>query len=64
MTNRVDSFHVGQVWRSPRGQVYLVVDVRRGGQAILRAGAMGEGRKNVRDWDAVINWVLVSDPKQ
>ena len=61
MTFRVDSFHVGQVWESSKGTLYTVVEVRRGGQAILRLGVDGKGRIVRRDWDAVVGWSLYSD---
>jgi hypothetical protein len=53
--NRLESFHVGQIWQGPRGGVYSVVSVQKGGKAQLATG----GRKIYRDWDAVINWVLL-----
>ncbi|TNF09437.1 MAG: recombinase [Gammaproteobacteria bacterium] len=59
--DRVCQFHVGQVWESPRGYLYKVIGVQRGGQAVLRLGVDGTGRIVRRDWDAVINWVLYSD---
>ena len=58
---RLDCFHVGQVWQSPKGSLYRVVEVKKGGQAKLRMGVDGSGRAARRDWDAVINWVLHSD---
>ena len=58
---RVVSFHVGQVWESPKGFFYKVMDVNKGGQATLRLGSDGSGRIVRRDWDAVVNWVLVTD---
>ena len=49
-----DQFRVGDVWETPRGALYRVVEVRIGGQAILRAGAAGErGRIVRRAWDAI-----------
>ena len=59
--NRVDSFHVGQVWETSRGSLYRVIEVRRGGQAVLRLGSDGKGRIVRRPWDAVIGWYLYSD---
>jgi len=61
--NRVDSFHEGQVWQSPRGTIYKVVSVNHGGQATLRKGGDASGNIIRRPWDAVINWVLRSDPQ-
>lgn len=55
---RVNSFHEGQVWESPRGSLYKVMDVARGGQAVLRLGRDGAGRIVRRDWDAVVSWIL------
>lgn len=57
---RVCSFHVGQVWESPRGCLYKVMKVQNR-QATLRLGVDGSGRIVRRPWDAVINWVLYSD---
>jgi hypothetical protein len=59
--DRVSRFHVGQVWETPRGTVYKVESVVRGGDAVLRQGENGNGRKVKRAWDDVINWVLKSD---
>lgn len=56
-----DCFRLGEVWISPRGMLWKVVDIdndHRPRQAILRQGAAGRGRKIRRDWDAVINWAL------
>lgn len=60
MSNRADSFHIGQVWESPRLVLYKVMDIKNN-QAILRLGPDGDGRLIRRDWDAVINWRLHSD---
>lgn len=57
---RVERFHVGQVWQSPRGCLYKVIFVK-GGQATLRRGRDGSGRIVRREWDNVVNWVLYSD---
>jgi len=43
-----NQFRVGVVWETTRGHLYRVVEVRRGGQAILRAGATGERGRIVR----------------
>ena len=61
MTCRVDNFHVGQVWEPSKGTLYKVIEVRRGGQAVLRLGVDGKGRIVRRDWDAVVGWRLYSD---
>lgn len=58
---RVDSFNVGQVWESSKGNLYRVISVQRGGKALLRLGVDGKGRVMRRDWDAVIGWFLYSD---
>lgn len=58
---RLESFHAGQVWQSPRGTLWRVVGVERGGKAVLKQGTQGEGRKSVRGWSDVIGWVLDSD---
>lgn len=56
-----DQFRVGDVWETSRGFLYRVIEVRRGGQAILRAGAAGERGRIVRkQWDAVGWWRRVS----
>ena len=61
MTCRFDSFHVGQVWESPKGTLYKVIEVKRGGQAVLRLGSNGKGRIARRDWDAVVGLFIYSD---
>jgi hypothetical protein len=58
---RVCSFHVGQVWMTSKVWLYRVISVERRGQALLRLGFDGKGRKIKRGWDEVINWVLHSD---
>lgn len=62
-SNRVDNFHEGQVWESPRGTIYKVKSSQRGGDAILSVDFGGGGRKITRKWDAVMNWGLIFDPK-
>lgn len=59
---RLLSFHLGQVWESPRGTLYTVERVVRGGHAILRRGTDGRGRIERRPWDAVVGWVIWADP--
>ena len=61
MTFGFDSFHVGQAWESPKGTLYKVIEVKRGGQAVLRLGVDGKGRIVRRDWCAVVGWFLYSD---
>jgi len=58
---RVERFHVRQVWESPRGGLYKVMSVVKGGKAILRLGTDGAGKKRERDWDDVADWVLHKD---
>lgn len=60
-----DSFRVGDVWETTRGKLYRVVEVQRGGQAILRAGSTGERGRIVRkQWDGIGRWVRVSCGKE
>lgn len=56
--DRLDCFHVGQVWESPRGFLYRVINNRVGGQAALRLGVDGKGRIVRRGWSDVLNWRL------
>lgn len=60
MRQRADSFHEDQVWESPRGFKYKVIEIKNG-QALLRLGETGKGKLIRREWDAVINWVLIQD---
>lgn len=55
-----DQFRVGDVWETTRGHLYRVVEVRRGGQAILRAGATDGGRIVRKQWDGIGWWRRVS----
>ena len=48
-----EGFQVGEVWQSPRGFLYKVVEVV-GSQATLRMGTDGSGRK-ARRWVYSIN---------
>lgn len=48
-----EGFQVGEVWQSPRGFLYKVVEVV-GSQATLRMGTGGSGRK-ARRWVYSIN---------
>lgn len=59
---RVNSFHVGQVWESSRGYLWTVVDVQNG-QATLKQGVDCAGRKKRMARDAVMNMVLFYDPE-
>lgn len=61
-----DCFRQGDVWMSPKGFLYRVIEVKyqQGKdrkQAELRMGSTGPGgRKVVRDWDAILNgWTRV-----
>jgi len=58
--NRTDCFHEGQVWQTSRGTMFKVMDVSSG-QATLRLGRDGTGRRVRRPWDAVANWYLEED---
>lgn len=56
-----DQFRQGDVWMSSRGFLYRVVEVERGGQATLRAGATESGGRIVRKaWDGIGWWTRVS----
>lgn len=55
----VDRFREGDVWESPRGTRYRVMECRRGGKASLRVGEDGSGRLVRRGWSDVIGWVRV-----
>ena len=60
--NTGDCFEPGQVWMTPRGTLWRVMGYewpplgRK--KAIIRMGTNGKGRKQKRDWDAVIEWVI------
>lgn len=61
---RLLSFHVGQVRESPRGTLYRVASVERGGYAVLRLGIDGKGRRVARGWSDVLRgWTLHSDTR-
>lgn len=51
-----DIFKPGEVWQTPRGFVYRVMYSDIGGNAVLRVGSNGTGRKVIRRWDSVNNW--------
>lgn len=60
--DRVDCFHPRQVWQSPKGTYYRVLDVRVNGKATLGQGLDGRGKQVTRDWDAVAGgWTLYQD---
>lgn len=52
-----DIFRAGEVWQSPKGTLYKVLDVQLR-QATLRMGSDGSGRIIRRPYDAVINWSI------
>lgn len=65
-----DQFRVGEVWESPKGQIYTVYAITPGRpkMATLRLGVNNPlGKKVVRPWDAVIAngqfWVRESTPE-
>lgn len=62
-TNTCDCFEPGQVWESPRGFLYAVIGYApempgKRKQVVLRLGENGKGRKQLRDWDAVVGWTI------
>ncbi|MFY0857254.1 hypothetical protein ACA365_20005 [Enterobacter roggenkampii] len=52
-----ERFQIGEVWQSPRGFLYKVVDVA-GKEAVLRLGTHGLGRKTKRWVDTISGWSL------
>lgn len=50
-------FEVGEIWLSPSGYFYKVVDVQNN-HAILKMGTRGLGRKIKRRKDTTKNWRL------
>ena len=52
-----ERFQVGEVWQSPRGFIYKVVEVT-GNQATLRMGIQGNMRKQRRYVDAINGWSI------
>jgi hypothetical protein len=60
-----EAFQPGEVWRTRVGGFYLVMAHEdkpgKRKQAVLRAGADGNGRKVMRDWDAVSGWSIVPE---
>lgn len=48
MAKRNGPFKVGEVWQSPRGTLYKVMDANES-QATLRLGSLGDGRI-IRRW--------------
>ena len=60
--NTGEVFQTGEVWKSPKSFLYLVVGYEekpgKKKQAVLRLGTHGGGRKKLRDWDAVNGWTI------
>lgn len=67
----LDQFRVGQVWRSPKGTLYVVEQIGpersnrerlfgKKKQATLRQRVAEKGRRVRRDYDAIIGWAFVS----
>lgn len=52
-----ERFQAGEVWKSPRGFLYKVVEVN-GTQAVLKMGTDGSGRKARRWVDAINGWSI------
>lgn len=52
-----ERFQVGEVWQSIRGTIYRVVSVSNG-EAVLRKGIDGSGRKYRRYVDDISGWSL------
>ncbi len=52
-----DVFKPGEVWMSPRGYFWKVIESVPNGQALLRLGKDGHGRISRRRWDHVCNWI-------
>ena len=58
---RANSFHIGQVWESPRGKPYKVTGAS-GSLRELRRGKEGDGQLTRKEKYDVEWWVLVHDP--
>jgi hypothetical protein len=58
---RANSFHIGQVWESPRGKPYKVTGTS-GSLRELRRGKDGDGQLTRKEKYDVEGWVLVHDP--
>lgn len=56
-------FRVAEVWVSPRGTIYRVIEATHpsGRQLRLRVGANGTGRSIFRDRGDVLGWVRPPD---
>ena len=57
---RANSFHIGQVWESPRGKPYKVTGAS-GSLRELRRGKDGDGQLTRKEKYDVEWWVLVQD---
>ena len=57
---RANSFHIGQVWESPRGKPYKVTGAS-GSLRELRRGKDGDGQLTRKEKYDVEWWVLVKD---
>ncbi|MCE6965093.1 hypothetical protein K6W81_14555 [Enterobacter sp. MW07] len=55
-----ERFKLGEVWQSPRGFLYKVVEVV-GSQAVMKMGSTGGGRKIRRHVDAVVGWSIYKE---
>jgi len=58
---RENSFHIGQVWESPRDKPYKVTGAS-GSLRELRRGKDGDGQLTHKEKYDVEGWVLVQDP--
>jgi hypothetical protein len=58
---RANSFHIGQVWESPRGKHYKVTGAS-GSLRELRRGKDGNGQLTRKEKYDVEGWVPVHDP--
>lgn len=57
-----EAFQLDEVWRSPKGTFYRVVEAVPGSrQVALRAGIHGTGKKRYRTWDRVEGWTRLNE---
>ncbi|HEJ7996838.1 TPA: hypothetical protein SMI16_002267 [Serratia liquefaciens] len=63
MAKRDDLFKVGEVWQSPRGTLYKVMDVD-GNQATLNLGSFGGGRIVRRRVNQNYGWKLRAEAQE
>ncbi|EOC0398831.1 hypothetical protein ACOIEU_002544 [Cronobacter sakazakii] len=59
-TQKGERFSVGEVWQSPRGYLYRVIEVI-GSQAVMRLWIEASGRKVRRNVDAISGWSIYKD---